>query len=158
MPVSRFAYRLATGTLDKATLQGSASYLVSNFTRAADQPVILDWSIGVYPKIRDYAVRRFLLNGKYTTQGDASFVLTVAAMTPGMMEIWDTAFFNGGVQSALATVQIPDKRKLAANQTKVYNGTIHKPEITEFEWLGTRGGIPLSSPVPYLFVVSADIS
>lgn len=144
-----FAYRVATGHISVVTIQGSDSYLLSSRSRPSDMPSALEWSMAVYPVVRDYVVRRKTLGNKYALEGDTNFDVVISAMTPGMYAAWVTDFFPSGVESKEFTIQIGDKRFLAANETKVYQGMLHKPEPGSFTFLPRS--IPVSTPVTFPF-------
>ncbi len=87
-----FDYRFASGHVSYATITGSSTYILRNFTRATDQPKDLEWYIAETPPIDDAAFFSGSLSGNTGGNGLPFIDLYLSGVTPGMVAYWNTTF------------------------------------------------------------------
>lgn len=133
--MSWFAYRVASGHISKATLQGSDSYLLREFPKQSDQTNHV-W-LWLIPQINDSAIQVKGLVGT-KTQGSPNAQLVFPSMSTGMLAYWNSQIFTSSVPEAEATIQIPNVKLTGADYTAVYQVSLIKPTDDELgqSWNG----------------------
>ena len=124
--MSMYPYRMASGWITKAALQASSTYLLSNFTRQADQLPHILWTMRI-PAIEDALIISEGTSGVRKGFGKAKTFLIVPILTPAMYDFWIDRFWVAGTQSAPVTFEVPDFRQPSASRAAVYQCYIHKP-------------------------------
>lgn len=120
-------YLWAFSTVTKATLQAGA-YQITAFTWQTDQVTpLLCWKEpgqdgSEHPRRQRYSA---MLDGSQRADGFWTGVLCFGLLTPLAMGYLDTSQFSSGtVESAAATIQVPDDNNRAWN---VFTCTMYRP-------------------------------
>lgn len=131
-------YRLGVGTLSTATIEGSSSYLLENFTVQSDQisALIHPWGPPsdegtTYPRFARYVIAADL---SQRADGFIEFNWVLPYLTEGMLSYIEAQIW-GSAQSALVTA----KTRKSNGVFDVYNATALRPIPDEHYERGYKG-------------------
>ena len=102
-------FRMATGHISPTALNANSLYLIENFTRTTDMPLIMDWyeptdESDIYSAFAEFVDS---LDGDRGTNGEGEVTLVFPLLMPGQIQyLWEEKWLEQYSQEF--TLQIPD--------------------------------------------------